>query len=163
MRVILTNFSLESNVLRWPTPQALHSFDIHTRVQENDELRLRQQMAQLSAAVATSPSAVLVTSTQTLPSPSVNTQLMAGKYQGVPASVYPPVPAAVYQSAAIIHPSEVMGGASSVELANNNQPRRAGACDGAQVLRADSSVLHARPRQAVTRESPSTARAAYRP
>ena len=158
MRVTLTNFSLESNVLRWPTPQALHSFDIHTRVQENDELRLRQQMAQLSAAVATSPSAVLVTSTQTLPSPSVNTQLMGGEYQGVPASVYAPIPAAAYQSAAIIHPSEV-----SVELANNNQPRRAGACDGAQVHRADSSVLHARPRQAVTRESPSTARAAYRP
>ena len=124
------NASLESNVLSWPTPRALRSFDVHTRVQENNELRLRQQMAQLSTAVAASPSAVLVTSTQTLPPPSVNAQSMAGEYQGLPASVHPPIPAAAYQSAAIVHPSEV-----SVELANNDQPQQAGA-GGAQVRRA---------------------------
>ena len=100
-------------------------------MQENNELSLRQQMAQLSAAVAASPSAVLVTSTQTLPPWAVNAQPMAGEYQGLPASVYAPIPAAAYQSAAIVHPSEV-----SVELANNNLPRRAGAGDGAQVHRA---------------------------
>ena len=143
------------------------SLDVHTRVQENNELSLRQRMDQLSAAVPASPSAVLVTSTQTLPPPSVNAQLIGGENQGLPASVHPPIPAAAYQSAAIVHPSEV-----SVELANNNRPGRAGAGAAAQVRRAvrsgsrhgpEASGRQARPRQAVTREPTSTARDVDRP
>ena len=100
-------------------------------MQENNELRLRQRMDQLSAAVAASPSAVLVTSTQTLPPPSVNAQLMGGEYQRLPASVHPPIPAAAFQSAVIVHPSEV-----AVGLAHNNLPPAAGAGSAVQVRRA---------------------------
>ena len=119
-------------MLRWPTPRAVRSIYGNTGVQENNEIRLRQRMDQLSAAVAAPPSALLVTSTQTLPPPAVNAQPMGGEYQGpgLPASVYEPIPAAVYQSAAIVHPSEV-----SVELVHNNLSRAAGAGGGAQVRR----------------------------
>ena len=97
-------------------------------MQESNELSLRQQMDQLSAAVAASPSAVLVTYPQTLPPPSVNAQPMGGEYQRLPASVYSPIPAAAFQSAVMVNPSEV-----AVGLAHNNLPPPAGAGSGAQV------------------------------
>ena len=53
---------------------------------------------------------------------------MGGEYQELPASVHPPIPAAAFQSAVIVHPSEV-----AVGLAHNNLPPGAGAGGGAQV------------------------------